>query len=181
MGQDVRRLEEELERVAEALLERMGFELVDFQKAGHAARPLLRLRIDRPDSQPGRGVTVDDCAIVSRELEEALATWEDLPASYVLEVSSPGVERPLRKRRDFERYVGREIAVRGFAPLAQGSKRLEGVLLGIHDSETGERLRLLLANQTEIEVPRSAIASANLVFRWDASRSGKARGKRRRA
>jgi ribosome maturation factor RimP len=63
--------------------------------------------------------------------------------------------------------VGREIALRGYEPLARGAKRLEGVLLGIEGSGDGERLRLRLPDQSEMEVRRSAIAKVNLVFRWD--------------
>jgi len=172
------RADEQLEQIVESLLQGMGFELVDLEKAGHRSRPILRLRIDRPDSEPGRGVTVDECARVSRELERLLDAREDLLPSYILEVSSPGVERPLRKRCDFERSVGREICVRGFEPLAQGSKRIEGVLVGIEDSGSDERLRLRLADGTEIDVPRSAIAKANLAFRWDGFGSGQS-GERR--
>ncbi|UCC73109.1 MAG: ribosome maturation factor RimP [Gemmatimonadota bacterium] len=167
MAQRERRVDEELERTVEAVLDGLGYELVELDKAGQRARPILRLRIDRPGSEPGRGVTVDDCARVSRELEKVLDTWEDLPSGYLLEVSSPGVERPLRKRRDFERAVGREIAVRGYEPLAQGAKRLEGVLLGIEGSGVAERLRVKLRDESEVEVLCSAIAKANLVFRWD--------------
>ncbi|MGD2215401.1 MAG: ribosome maturation factor RimP [Gemmatimonadales bacterium] len=167
MGQSFDRIGKELEQTVEAALEKLGFELVELETAGRSGRPILRLRIDRPGSQPGQGVSVDDCARVSRQLEELLDAREGLPSGYILEVSSPGVERPLRKRRDFERAVGREIALRGYEPLARGAKRLEGVLLGIEGSGDGERLRLRLPDQSEMEVRRSAIAKVNLVFRWD--------------
>ncbi len=180
MSEEVKPVEEALERVAEAVVEQLGFELVDLDQAGHPGRPLLRLRIDRPDAKPGLGVTVDDCARVSRELEAVLEGREDVPSTYILEVSSPGIERPLRKRRDFERYVGHEVALRGHEPLAAGSRRLEGILLGVEDSEDGDRLRLRLANRTEVEVPRSAVASAKLIFRWDPPRGGKRRGRKTR-
>lgn len=160
-------LDEQLERIAESVLERMGLELVDLERAGHRARPILRLRIDRPGSEPGHGVTVDECALASRALEEVLDEHEDLLPSYILEVSSPGVERPLRKRRDFERHVGREISLRGFRPLVGGSKRIEGVLLGIEGMGDDERVKVKMADDSEIEVDRSEIAKAHLVFKWD--------------
>lgn len=180
MSDKISPAQETLERVAEAVVERLGFELVDLDQAGHPGRPLLRLRIDRPDAGPGQGVTVDDCARVSRELEAVLEARDDVPSSYILEVSSPGVERPLRKRSDFERYVGHEVALRGHEALASGSRRVEGVLLGVVDSENGERLRLRLADQAEVEVPRSAVASAKLIYRWEEPRAGKRRGRKRR-
>lgn len=158
--------DDELERVAETLLEELGFELVELERAGHRTRPILRLRIDRFDSEPGAGVTVEDCARVSRALEAVLDAREDLPGSYILEVSSPGVERPLRKRRDFERSIGQEIALRGYEPLAGRSKRLEGVLIGVGGEGEEECLRLRLADDSEVEVRRSAIARANRVFHW---------------
>jgi ribosome maturation factor RimP len=161
------RVDERLEGIAEAVLGEMGFELVDLEIAGRSARPILRLRIDRLESEPGRGVTVDECAAVSRALERILDEHEELLSSYILEVSSPGVERPLRKRRDFERSVGREVALRGFGPLAGGSRRIEGVLLAVEGCGEAERLRVKLADGTEVEVLRSAVAKANLVFRWD--------------
>ncbi len=163
------RARDELEEIAERTLERMGFELVDLERAGHRSRPILRLRIDRLDAEVGAGVTVDECAQASRRLEEAFDAREDLLQSYILEVSSPGVERPLRKRRDFERAVGREISIRGYRPLAEGSKRVEGILLGIEDAQDDEVLRLRTGDEVEVRVPRSAVAKANLVFRWDES------------
>lgn len=173
------RAELELERVTQAVLDGLGFELVELEKAGHRARPILRIRIDRADSEPGRGVTVDDCARVSRELEAVLDERADLPSSYILEVSSPGVERPLRKRRHFERCLGREVAVSGFSVLADGSKRVRGTLLAVEGAEGAELIRLRLANGAEIEIPIDAIAKAHLVFDWD--RQGLAHTKRKKA
>lgn len=104
---------------------------------------------------------------MSRALEPMLDACEDLPASYILEVSSPGMNRPISKRRHFERYVGHEIAVRGSAPLLGRTKRLEGVLLGVLGEGADERLRMRLGDGTEIELPRAEIARANLVERWE--------------
>lgn len=164
---------EELEQALERELESLGFELVDLERAGHRARPVLRLRIDRPESAPGEGVTVDDCARASRALEPLLDARDDLPATYVLEVSSPGVERPIRKRRDFERFVGREIRVRGYAPLIEGSRKLRGTLLGIEGQAPAETVRLRLEeDEREIELPRSAIAKAQLVYDWKKEQKG---------
>jgi ribosome maturation factor RimP len=163
--------DEQLERIAEAVLDQMGFELVELERAGHRARPILRLRVDRADAELDRAVTVDECARVSRELEEVLDAREDLATSYILEVSSPGVDRPLRKLRDYERSIGKEIAVRSYEPLAGGSKRLEGVLQSVER----ESLRLMLADGTAVDVPLSAVAKANLVFNWDEYDFGKDR------
>ena len=157
----------ELERIAESVLERMGFELVDLERVGHRTRPILRLRIDRPESRPGSGVTVEDCAAVSRALDDVLEARADLLPSYILEVSSPGIERPLRKRRDFERHLGEDIALRGFQPLVGRSKHVEARLLAIDDDDEVECLRLRMGDGSEIAIPLSAVAKANLVYRWD--------------
>ena len=92
-----------LERELETRIEALGYELVDLETAGSKTRPLLRLRIDRPGSEPGKGVTVDDCTRVSRALQQYLDEQQDLGDRYVLEVSSPGIERPLVIGTSYER------------------------------------------------------------------------------
>lgn len=156
-----------LERTIEDTIERLGFELVELERAGNRTRPVLRLRIDRPDSQPGHGVSVDDCARVSRALEEELEERDKVPERYVLEVSSPGIERPLVKRRDFERFAGRDVALKGYGKLAERAKRLEGELLGVSGDGDEERIRVRLGDGEEISVPRREIARVNLVHRWE--------------
>lgn len=160
--------EQSLKEVVEARTEALGFELVELERAGAKNRPVFRVRVDRPDSVPGEtGVTLDECARISRALEEYLDAQETIPGNYVIEVSSPGVERPLVKRRDYERFAGHEIAVKGYGPLAGRGRRLQGELLGIDDGPDGERVRLRLEDGEEVEVARSEVARANLVFRWN--------------
>ncbi|HZD04387.1 MAG TPA: hypothetical protein VE173_05705, partial [Longimicrobiales bacterium] len=100
MGKPFPEVERELGRRVEAL----GFELVDVEWAGSARRPIFRIRIDVPGGSDPRdrhgGVTVDDCAVVSRGLEPWLDGLEGVPETYVLEVSSPGVERALTREAD---------------------------------------------------------------------------------
>ena len=109
-------------------------------------------------------VTVDDCAVVSRGLEPWLDAVEALPERYVLEVSSPGVDRPLVKPRDFVRFAGEEVAVRGSGLLAGRARRLEGVLLGLTDDEA--RVRLRLNDGAEVEIPLDEVTGAHVVYRW---------------
>ncbi len=155
-------IEEELEERVEAL----GFELVEIQWAGSRHRPIFRVRIDRPDSEPGEGVEIDECAKVSRGLEPWLDEHDDVPARYMLEVSSPGVDRPLHKDRDFRRFAGEQVAIRGHDILAERARRLEGELLGL-DEEKGESVvRIRLPDGDEVGIPRTEIAGANLVFTW---------------
>jgi ribosome maturation factor RimP len=158
----------EIDRELEARIEAMGFELVEVEWRGSRGRPRLRVRVDRPDSTPGHGVTVDDCARVSRALERWLDEHPDLPDRYVLEVSSPGVERPLVRRRDFVRFAGREVDVRGQGSPEQGfSGHARGVLLGVEDEGEGYRVVIEAPDGSSMRVPRDAIERAKLVFRWD--------------
>jgi ribosome maturation factor RimP len=146
-------------------VERLGYELVDLERAGSRARPILRLRIDRVTEVDG-GVTVEDCKVVSRALETRLDERSDLSPRYVLEVSSPGVERPLVRRRDFERFAGREIAVHSKQELLPGARRVEGELLGIEEVDGVERIRLRTARGEELSLPREQATRVHLVFRW---------------
>lgn len=158
-------VEDPLERELSDRIEALGFELVELERGGSRRRPVLRIRVDRPDAEPGQGVTLDDCAAVSRDLESMLDARENLGDNYVLEVSSPGVERPLVKPRDFERFAGHEVAVIGQAPLAGRSRRLEGELLG-YAADEGEAVRLRLGDGNVVDIPRDEVARAHLIFRW---------------
>jgi len=147
-------------------VEALGFELVELERAGSAARPILRVYIDRPDSVFGQpGVSLEDCTLVSRALEPSLDARDDLSDRYLLEVSSPGVERPLTKPRDYTRFAGQEVALRGKAVLAGRARRLEGTLLGL--GAAGEAASVRLGDGEEVEIPLSEIDRANLVFRWE--------------
>lgn len=156
-----------MERELESRVEELGLELVEIQWAGSRSRPIIRVRVDRPDAVPGEGgVSVDECATVSRSLEPWLDEHEDVPQRYVLEVSSPGVDRPLRKDRDFRRFAGERVAIRGHDVLAGRARRLEGELLGLEE-ENGDRVvRLRLPDGDEVRIPHGEIAGANLVFTW---------------
>lgn len=158
--------ESTLAQEIERRVEEMGFELVELETAGNRVRPILRVYIDRPDSVPGQpGVTLDDCTAVSRGLEPMLDAREELSDRYVLEVSSPGVERPLVRRRDWDRFAGQEVAVRGKGPLAGRARRLEGELLGV--SGEGDVVRLRLPDGEEAEFPLAEVDKAHLLYRWD--------------
>ncbi len=156
-----------IDREIEARVESQGFELVDVQWAGSRNRPILRVRVDHAGSAPGKGVTVAECASVSRALEPWLDSHDAVPERYVIEVSSPGLDRPLHRDRDFQRFRGEQVAVKGHAVLAGRARRLEGELLGFEetDGEAGA-VRLRLPDGDEVSIPRSEIAGANLVFTW---------------
>jgi ribosome maturation factor RimP len=155
-----------IDRIVEAKVEQLGFELVEIERGGSKSRPILRVRIDRPDSTAGHGVTLDDCRMVSRSIEAEMDEGGTLPARYVLEVSSPGVERPLVRARDFERFSGRQIAVHGREPLHGIAKRVEGELIGIEEEAGQQRIRLRTAEGIELRIPREQTKRVHLVYRW---------------
>ena len=157
-------LREELE----TRLSGLGYELVQLDWAGGPARPVIRLRVERKALD--RPVSLDDCTTVSRGIEAWLDEDARVPEQYVLEVSSPGLERPLTRDRDFHRFQGRRIAVTGKEALLGRASRLEGELLGlVGGNGDGESIRLRLNEGDEVEVPRSRVAAARLVHDWRAS------------
>jgi ribosome maturation factor RimP len=159
-------MEDTLERTIENRVAELGFEFVELERVGSRSRPILRVRIDRPDAEPGRGITIAECASVSRALEAFLDTDPAVGERYVLEVSSPGIERPLLRTRDYARFAGRPVALSGHEPLEGKNRRLEGMLEGIAGEGEEERILLRLADGQLREVPRSRVARAHLVFRW---------------
>jgi ribosome maturation factor RimP len=167
------RTDPEIEREIEGRVEEMGFELVELEIVGRRDRPIVRAKIDLPDSERGYGVTVDHCARVSRRLEAWLDEHPGLPERYVLEVSSPGVERPLVKRRDFVRFAGREVDLKGDVGGVGFKGRLRGVLRGVEDREAGGEAGgagydvLIEDGGVAVRVPREEIVRAKLVFRWN--------------
>jgi ribosome maturation factor RimP len=170
----------ELGEAVAAAVESLGYELVALERGGARRRPLLRVRIDRPGSEPGYStVTVDDCVSVSRALDELLAEGPGAPSSFILEVSSPGVERPLTKPDDFDRFAGQRVILRGFAPLREGSRQVEGRLLG-RVGDAGERVALE-SDEGRVEVSIDAVARAKLVYDWEESRSDSAGRKHKTA
>jgi len=158
----------ELGEELEARLSRLGYELVQLQWAGGPGRPVIRLRVERQTLD--RPVSLDDCTTVSRGIEAWLDRDARVPESYVLEVSSPGLERPLNRDRDFRRFRGHRIAVTGTEALRGRSSHLEGELLGLVEEDEGPpSIRLRLHGGDEIEVPRSRVAAARLVHDWKVS------------
>jgi ribosome maturation factor RimP len=153
----------------EGRLERMGFELVEAGWVGSSWRPILRIKMDLPDSVPGRGgVSVDQCAKVSRALEPWLDEHPEVPERYVLEVSSPGVERPLTKLRDWERFKGHQALVKGKNLPGAGGTQVKGEILGVElVEEESAMVALRLPSGERILIPVDGIQKAHLVHRWD--------------
>ncbi len=154
-----------METSAEALLtevrsraEALGFELVDLRKRGSGNRLSLQVRIDRPESGLGKGVTADDCATVSRALEAWLDESGALGPRYVLEVSSPGIERPVRWAQHWERFQGHEVRVK-----LPDRGRVKATIVRLVDDDT---VALMLENGEEVTVALEQAQDATLVVDW---------------
>jgi ribosome maturation factor RimP len=125
---------EQVRRLLEPVLTRDGFELVEVEWVRLAGRWTLRVFVDKAG-----GVGIDDCQAVSRTIEPMLDVEDFIEPAYDLEVSSPGLDRPLRKPQDFDRYAGQRAHVKSFAPVpdtAQGQpprKHWTGILRGFRD------------------------------------------------
>ena len=137
-------------------LTELGFELVDLRRTGTLERPILQVRVDRPDSRPGHGVTADDCAAISRSLERFLESRALVGPRYVLEVSSPGLERPLRWPEHWRRFVGRHARVR--ADGLAGRSRVE--IMAVPDDE---HVVLRPEGGSEVTLAFGAIREAKLI------------------
>ncbi len=134
----------------------LGFELVDLRRAGTLGRPILQVRVDRPDSQPGHGVTAADCAAISRSLERFLESSAMVGPRYVLEVSSPGIERPLRWPEHWRRFVGRRARVRA---AALGGRRAVEIVAVPDD----EHVTVRREDGTDITLSLAEVSQANLI------------------
>jgi len=139
----------------EPVVEALGFELVDVELAGSSGNALLRVYIDSLG-----GVTVDDCATVSRQVSAVLDVEDPVPGKYALEVSSPGLDRPLVKLKDFQRFTGDEIKVRMVRPIL-GRRNFTGRLAGIE----GESIVLEVGAES-FSLPLDDIEKARLVPKY---------------
>ena len=127
-------------------------ELVHVECQREAQGRVLRLYIDKPG-----GVTLDDCTRVSRQMGDLLDVHVDTEEKYHLEVSSPGLERPVSKAADFKRFAGRRIELR-VSPKVAGRKKVKGVLDGISESD----VVTVTTEDGSIEIPRERITRARL-------------------
>ncbi len=141
-----------------------GLELFELISRGTKSRPILDVRIDRVD---GSKVTVEDCAKASRAIEAQLDSGSSISARYVLEVSSPGVERPLRNAVEWARFVGRDAVVSAAARDGSAELSAQEVKIAGVEGESGAEI-LILENATgsTLRVPLAAVTKARLAFNW---------------
>ncbi|MBW2715111.1 MAG: ribosome maturation factor RimP [Deltaproteobacteria bacterium] len=142
----------------EPIVDEAGFELVDALLARGGKPWTLKVTVDTPESD-GR-VPVDRCAAISRELGSQLDVADIIKADYRLEVSSPGLNRPLTRERDFELACGREVQIETQQPIL-GRRRFRGVLARFESN-----VAAIVIDGNEVEIPFSEISKAKTIYQF---------------
>ena len=144
---------QDLTPLFEPVVESMGYELVGVEFVGGGGHGTLRVYIDRDE-----GVSIDDCASISHQISGILDVEEPIKQAYDLEISSPGIDRPLFKLADFERYAGSTAKIK-MAVGVDGRKNFKGRLQGVADAKMVE----IEVDGEVFSLPHADIARANLV------------------
>ncbi len=147
---------EAIGKIIERVAGRAGLELVHWEAVGPRNNFVLRIYIDKPG-----GVTHADCEVVSNQVGTLLDVEDLIPNRYILEVSSPGIERGLYKRADYERFSGSRIKVRVSQPI-DGQRNFRGKLIGL----IGESVSLDADGRGQLEIPYDQIVKANIEYEF---------------
>jgi ribosome maturation factor RimP len=160
------KLSHDTERQLAAMTEDEGLELLAIEVVGSGSKTILRLVVDGPD-----GVTLDDCATISRQASALLDVDDPASHAYSLEVSSPGVERKLYSRNDYERFSGRRVKIR-MQPSYRDLRVAAGELVGID----GDTIRLRIDSSELLELPFEEVFETRLDVDWsEIMKEGKTR------
>lgn len=151
-------LEERIQGIIEGSIDSMGYDIVQvkFMDSGHHT---LQIMIERKDLEP---ITLEDCTSVSRQVSALLDVEDPIKDEYNLEVSSPGLDRPLTKLVDYERFAGERAKII-LAELLEGRKRFKGILQGIKDELVVIELDDVKEEDSLVGIPFALIASAHLI------------------
>ncbi|HZK33447.1 MAG TPA: ribosome maturation factor RimP [Tissierellaceae bacterium] len=145
-----------VESIAEPLAKELGFELVDVEFKKEGPNYFLRIFLDKTG-----GITLDDCQKMSERLSEALDDEDPITVPYYLEVSSPGLDRPLKTNKDLKRNLGKELDIKLYEAI-NGKKILQGILREFNEEE----IKIEIDNNEFIEIPRSSIVNATLAVKF---------------
>jgi ribosome maturation factor RimP len=145
---------ETVKRIALPILEAEGLELVEVEYVKEGSNRFLRLFIDRDD----RPVDLDDCTRVSEKLSQVLDAEDPIPDAYVLEVSSPGAERPLKREKDYHKAVGKHVHVTTFESI-DGKNVFEGVL-----AEFDGQTLTVAERKKQFRIPLEKVSKARLAI-----------------
>jgi len=157
----------EIRNIVEPVCHANGYELVDVEYTRAQVGWVVRVYIDRPSEVPQTSpISFADCERLSRELSTVLDVEDPVPHAYSLEVSSPGLDRPLRTAAHFQRYAGETAKLALAEPLA-GRKNFKGVVKGVEPPGPDATHVVLEVDGTEFRLPIESIGSARLVPDWD--------------
>jgi ribosome maturation factor RimP len=153
-----------LEELVASEIKPLGLELFELKLGGSKGRPVLDVRVERED---GEKVTVDTCAAASRAIETKLDSQDFGGRRYVLEVSSPGIERPLRNAKDWKRFVGRTAVVTTNVAGDPAGRRTDEVEIAGVEGDIGQEV-VTVRNERgeERRFPLAAVEKARLAFHW---------------
>ncbi|WP_462409270.1 ribosome maturation factor RimP [Neobacillus sp. Marseille-QA0830] len=149
------KITEVVEELAAPIFQELGMELVDIEYVKEGKSWFLRVYIDKET-----GVDIEDCGLVSERLSEKLDQVDPIPHNYFLEVSSPGAERPLKKEKDFQKAIGKNVFIKTYEPI-NGEKTFEGTLLE-YDGQTVKLEVKIKTRKKTVEIPVEKLASARL-------------------
>ena len=141
----------------EPVVNGMGFDLIEIEHFPNPKHGVLRLFIDKPAGSESEGVVIEDCSAVSRQVSALLDVEDPIRGKFNLEVSSPGLDRPLRRLQDFQRFTGSLVKLKTVMPL-EGQRNFKGRLL-----EASEDVLVIETDAEEISLPMSSIEKARIV------------------
>ena len=141
-----------LRQLLEPVIESMGYELVGVEFIPHRSNALLRLYIDKES-----GINLEDCERVSHQVSGVLDVEDPIPFHYTLEVSSPGLDRPLFEAKHFQTFAGQQVRIHLSAPV-DGKRKFVGTLKGIRDSNV-----IVELEDAELSIPLDYIEKARLI------------------
>jgi ribosome maturation factor RimP len=153
----MRRDQTHLWELFEPVVNGMGFDLVEIEHFPNPKHGVLRLFIDKPAGCESEGVVIEDCSAVSRQISALIDVEDPIRGKFNLEVSSPGLDRPLRRLQDFQRFTGSLVKLKTVMPL-EGQRNFKGRLL-----EANEDVVVIETDAEEISLPMSAIEKARIV------------------
>ena len=162
----------EIAVLAEPVLNDLGFRLVRVTLSGRNGAT-VQIMAERPDGT----ITIEECAQISRQLSPVFDAHDPMPGSYSLEISSPGIDRPLVRRSDFDDWIGYEAKLEARAPI-DGRKRFRGILKGAEGDQVHVEIEHAELGRQIVSLPIANIAEARLVLTDELVREALRRGKK---
>ena len=149
-------IEEKVESLLKEKIESIGYDLYDVEYAKEGPNYFLRIFIDKPE-----GIDLEDCEKVNNEIMEKLDEADYIKDQYFLEVSSPGVERVLKKEKHLEQNIGNEVQIKLFKKDENGKKEYQGTLKAFDENT------ITIEQDQEISIERKNIAQIKTVYNWE--------------